>query len=544
MGVVYKARQFSPERLVALKVIRAGQLADEEDVRRFRQEADEAARLDHPNIVPVYEVGEQDGLHFFTMKLVEGGGLDKHLERYRNDPKAAARLTATAARAVHHAHQRQLLHRDLKPGNILLDAAGQPHVADFGLAKRMEGDVAAMTRSNAIVGTPEYMAPEQAGGEKRLTTAVDVYALGGVLYALLAGRPPFQAKAPLDVLMKVVSEGAGTAVESATGGAARSGDDLSEVFGEGAGQALRLGGGAGGGPGPLPGGRAGARRGRWGGWERAVKWVRRRPAVAAFLALFIVSLLGGTAVSLYFAGTANNALSTVTAREKQLNEANTQLTDANAHVTETNQRLEETVARGLLRPLGHQENTDLADPEIDALWELVQSSDRVQLLFVEQALQRPQTAGQLRNRADLAIHSAVGLNPLQRRKVEEALLARLRDDQSDFYLRTSCALIGAALGDWSPEFASVAARQVVDAMAKTNNPDALPHLSHVLAELAPRLEPAESARLTGNAARQLLDALAKTNDVLALSYLTEALAARRRAWNSRTHRVPGTRSWT
>ena len=206
MGVVYKARQFSPERLVALKVIRAGQLADEEDVRRFRQEADEAARLDHPNIVPVYEVGEQDGLHFFTMKLVEGGGLDKHLERYRNDPKAAARLTATAARAVHHAHQRQLLHRDLKPGNILLDAAGQPHVADFGLAKRMEGDGAAMTRSNAIVGTPEYMAPEQASGEKRLTTAIDVYALGGVLYALLAGRPPFQAKAPLDVLMKVVSE--------------------------------------------------------------------------------------------------------------------------------------------------------------------------------------------------------------------------------------------------------------------------------------------------------------------------------------------------
>jgi serine/threonine protein kinase len=205
MGVVYKARQLAPERLVALKVIRSGELADAEDVRRFRQEADEAARLDHPHIVPVYEVGEHGGLHFFTMKLVEGGSLSQHLERYQNDPKAAAKLMATAARAVHYAHQRQLLHRDLKPGNILLDAAGQPHVADFGLAKRMEEGDACVTRSNAVVGTPEFMAPEQARGEKRLTTAADVYALGGVLYALLTGRPPFRGATGL-VIQKVLTE--------------------------------------------------------------------------------------------------------------------------------------------------------------------------------------------------------------------------------------------------------------------------------------------------------------------------------------------------
>ena len=206
MGVVYKARQFAPERLVALKVIRSGQLAAEEDVRLFRKEANEAARLDHPNIVPVYEVGEHDGLHFFTMKLIEGGSLNQRLDRYRNDPKAAAQLVTTVARSVHYAHQRQLLHRDLKPGNILLNADGQPHVADFGLAKRLDGE-STSSQSGAVVGTPEYMAPEQARGEKRLTTAVDVYALGGVLYALLTGRPPFRDPGGGGlVLVKVLTE--------------------------------------------------------------------------------------------------------------------------------------------------------------------------------------------------------------------------------------------------------------------------------------------------------------------------------------------------
>ena len=138
---------------------------------------------------------------------------------------------ATAARAVHYAHQRQLLHRDLKPGNILLDAAGQPHVADFGLAKRMgEGGEASQSQGS---GTPEYMAPEQARGEKRLTTAADVYALGGVLYALLAGRPPFRGDTPLATMEKVRNRGADAAVEGAAGCAARSGDDLSEMSGEG-----------------------------------------------------------------------------------------------------------------------------------------------------------------------------------------------------------------------------------------------------------------------------------------------------------------------
>ncbi len=157
MGVVYKARQLSLNRPVAVKLLKSDILASDDERRRFQNEAEAVALLDHPHIVPIFEVGDYEGRQYFSMKLVGGPSLEKKLTDYAADPKAAARLVKTAAEAVHHAHQRGILHRDLKPSNILLDERGEPYVTDFGLAKRVEGD-SDMTVSGAILGTPSYMA--------------------------------------------------------------------------------------------------------------------------------------------------------------------------------------------------------------------------------------------------------------------------------------------------------------------------------------------------------------------------------------------------
>jgi eukaryotic-like serine/threonine-protein kinase len=203
MGVVYRAKQKSLQRTVALKMILAGDHASAEQLARFRQEAEAAARLDHANIVPVYEVGEHDRRRYYTMKLIDGGDLNGQLSRLRQDPKSAVRLVEQVARAVHFAHQHGILHRDLKPANILIDPSGEPHVADFGLA-RLHDSNAKMTQTGAALGTPGYMAPEQIRGDKMLTTGTDVYSLGAVLYVCLTGAPPFKGANAWEAMQKAL----------------------------------------------------------------------------------------------------------------------------------------------------------------------------------------------------------------------------------------------------------------------------------------------------------------------------------------------------
>src|SRR6266481_4683932 len=193
-GVVFRARQKSLNRTVALKVISLGQWASTAHLKRFRREAEAAASLDHPGIVPIYEVGERDGLCYFSMKFVEGGQLDEIVKREPISIRSAVELIAKVARTVHYAHEHGVLHRDIKPGNILLDAKGEPLLTDFGLARLVEAGNT-VTRTLEVLGTPSYMAPEQAAGNNPaaagLTSATDVYGLGAVFYQLLTSHPPF-----------------------------------------------------------------------------------------------------------------------------------------------------------------------------------------------------------------------------------------------------------------------------------------------------------------------------------------------------------------
>jgi serine/threonine-protein kinase len=207
MGVVYKARQVSLNRVVAIKMILSGQFASEDEVNRFRSEAQAAASLNHRNIVAIYEVGEHSGHHYYSMPFLEGQNLAQLVEsgQWRpGDGTEAARLVAKIARAVQCAHDAGIVHRDLKPGNVLLGPDGEPRVTDFGLAKRVRGK-AQLTLTGHWMGTPSFMAPEQARGRSgQCSRATDIYSLGAVLYYLLTGRPPFVADSALDALLLVL----------------------------------------------------------------------------------------------------------------------------------------------------------------------------------------------------------------------------------------------------------------------------------------------------------------------------------------------------
>jgi serine/threonine-protein kinase len=207
MGVVYRARQQSLNRIVAVKLILQGSQASEAEKARFQTEVSAAARLDHPNIVPIYEVGEADGWQFFAMKFIDGETLANRIAEGPVSEQQAIDWVLSIARAIEYAHQRGVVHRDLKPANILVDGDGVPHVTDFGLAKYAAGGASSLTHSGTILGTPAYMAPEQAAGNRgRVGPQSDVYSLGAILYSLLTGRAPFQGVSPVDTVLMVLEQ--------------------------------------------------------------------------------------------------------------------------------------------------------------------------------------------------------------------------------------------------------------------------------------------------------------------------------------------------
>jgi tetratricopeptide (TPR) repeat protein len=299
MGVVYKAVQAGLHRVVALKMILAGGHAGVDQVQRFRREAEAVARLQHPNIVQIHEIGEHGGLPFFSLEFVAGGSLGRKLNGTPQQPRQAAQWVAVLARAVHAAHQQGVVHRDLKPGNVLLTTEGTLKITDFGLAKQLESDPGqgAQTRTGEVMGTPSYMASEQAAGNSKLIgPATDIYALGAILYEMLTGRPPFRAATAMDTIMQVLHEDPvaprrlqnKVPVDLETiclkclakdpgkryAGAGALADDLERFL---AGQPIL------------------ARPTSW--WERALKWVRRRPAAAALLLVIVLTtviLLAGS----------------------------------------------------------------------------------------------------------------------------------------------------------------------------------------------------------------------------------------------------------
>lgn len=319
MGVVYKARQATTSRVVALKMLKADCLRSADAVRRFHAEIEAATRLDHPGILPIYEVSEHRGQHYYTMKWIEEGCLSDQVEsgrwklgttagrESRGQLEAVARLLEDVARAVHHAHQRGILHRDLKPANILIDGVGRSYVADFGLAKFLNEETR-LTRTEAMLGSPRYMSPEQAQGlATEVTTSSDVFSLGVILYELLTGRSPFEGDSALSVIRRVVEheprrpstlnpeldcdletvclkclEKAPTRRYSTAESLA---DDLARWRCHEPIQARPA----------TP-------------WQRGVKWVQRNPAVAALFALLAVVLFGGFAATLWQLRRAERAL--------------------------------------------------------------------------------------------------------------------------------------------------------------------------------------------------------------------------------------------
>jgi serine/threonine-protein kinase len=439
VGVVYRARHLRLKRTVALKMLLAGPFARSEERDRFRREAEAVAALRHPNVVQLYDSGESDGRPFFTMEYVEGGTLSRKLAETPLAARDAAALVATLAGAVSAAHAGGIVHRDLKPSNVLLTADGTPKVSDFGLARRIEGE-AGLTRTGAAVGTPSYMAPEQARGEARAVgPATDVYALGAILYECLTGRPPFRAETATATLQQVLGDEpvppgrlnprAPRDLETIClkclekeprrryPSAAALADDLRR-FGHGEPIAAR----------PA-------------GWlERAAKWVRRRPAAAALLAAGVLMFVSVTAAAMWYVDQRARLGAEEASRGARVNhEANAALDQAQIHLNDLRARLDDPLdVRELLSDIDQwqrlveqaRQDWTRAESALAGNEALVTEETRARIQAVKAAVAREEAAYELAKDLDniaveaLASTDATGSRRLKAMAEYERLFSR------------------------------------------------------------------------------------------------------------------------
>jgi hypothetical protein len=526
MGVVYQARHLKLNRTVALKMILAGGHAGEADLARFQTEAEAIARLQHPNIVQVHEVGEHEGKPFFSLEFCAGGSLERKLAGTPLPPKEAASLVETLARAMQAAHEQHVIHRDLKPANVLLAEDGTPKITDFGLAKKL--DEAGQTASGAVMGTPSYMAPEQAGGKSAgIGPLCDVYALGAILYECLTGRPPFKAASGLDTIMQVLSEEPlpPSRLQTKTprdletvclkclqkephkryASAAALAEDLRRCqHGE-----------------PItarPVGRL----------ERAWKWARRRPAAAALLAVSVLAGLalagtvGAAAAVIYGknqdltaerdraklaegeardeADKARIAEGKALDKEKEARDEAEKARVAEGKARDQAERAENTLLDGLLRPIGHSWNPP--DPaERQALADVARLDERLRLRFVGRGLAQPEAAERLGRRSGAVLDAVAGKDTAMRERVRVLALATLREEGADRRVRVAATLLAQPLGETTPEFARAGCLALLEGIGRAaddTSPFRYLDLFHVLVQHLDEAAVREAARAAVN----------------------------------------------
>jgi serine/threonine-protein kinase len=462
MGIVYRARQVALNREVALKMILSGSHADANEMARFRREGQAIARLQHPNIVAIHEVGEHNGRPFFSLEFCSGGSLEQQLAGWRPlPPGKAAALVQQLAQAMHAAHQAKVIHRDLKPANVLLTADGTPRITDFGLAKKL--DESGHTRTGSVLGTPSYMAPEQAAGKKEVGPAADVYALGAILYACLTGRPPFLAATPFDTIVQVLSEepvpprqrNDKVPMDLETVCLKALHKDPKNRYGSAAALAEDLGRYLGGEPvHARPVGRL----------ERSWKWVRRNPAVAALTAvLLLVLTVGGVvvvpgwrearrmkqerdqAVERAAQAEARRAelFAALVGRDEALKQARERIAELEKQAEQTGEAgAEAHLIYSLVQSIGRTSRALPDKAEQEALRKLALSSESVRIRFLKAALRNPGLAQRVGQRAEWVVQATVGLNQDLRREVERWLVWRIQEPGLVEEVVLACAWLG------------------------------------------------------------------------------------------------------